>query len=182
MLVVAADDSVMPQTREHLEILRLLGLAGGVIVLTKCDLADPSWLDLVEDEVRSLVRGTILENAVVVRTSATTGQGSRNSKRHLIHLFECEGAAIGDVSDGDRPVVHGAGHGTVVTGTVASGTVTVGDESSAAGWLEPCGFAACIVMTGRSSRSAGAHGPQSTSPASITPRSSVDRSWLPLGF
>ena len=63
MLIVAADDSVMPQTREHLEILRLLGLAGGVVVLTKCDLADPSWLDLVEEEVRSLVRGTFLENA-----------------------------------------------------------------------------------------------------------------------
>ena len=55
-----------PRTREHLEILRLLGLAGGVVVLTKCDLADPTWLDLVEEEVRSLVRGTFLENAAVV--------------------------------------------------------------------------------------------------------------------
>ena len=61
MLVVAADDSVMPQTREHLEILRLLGLSGGLVALTKCDLADPSWLDLVEEEVRTLVRGTFLE-------------------------------------------------------------------------------------------------------------------------
>ena len=52
MLIVAADDSVMPQTREHLEILRLLGLSGGLVVLTKCDLAEPSWLDLVEDDVR----------------------------------------------------------------------------------------------------------------------------------
>src|SRR5947209_3358597 len=51
MLVVAADDSVMPQTREHLEILRLLGLPAGLIVLTKCDLAEPSWLSLVEDDV-----------------------------------------------------------------------------------------------------------------------------------
>src|SRR5271154_168064 len=55
MLVVAADDSVMPQTREHLEILRLLGLSSGVIVLTKCDLADQTWLDLVEEDVRALV-------------------------------------------------------------------------------------------------------------------------------
>src|SRR5271156_4600217 len=54
MLVVAADDSVMPQTREHLDILCLLGLAGGVIVLTKCDLVDPTWLDLVEEELRTL--------------------------------------------------------------------------------------------------------------------------------
>ena len=63
MLVVAADDSVMPQTREHLEILRLLGLSGGLIVLTKCDLAEPSWIGLVEDEIRELVRGTFLETA-----------------------------------------------------------------------------------------------------------------------
>src|SRR5207244_8927783 len=70
LLIVAADDSVMPQTREHLEILRLLGLSGGLIALTKCDLAEPSWVGLVEDEVRELVRGTFLENAAIVRTSA----------------------------------------------------------------------------------------------------------------
>src|SRR6516162_4448207 len=60
MLVVAADDSVMPQTREHLEILRLLGMSAGVIVLTKCDLAEASWLDLVEEDARTLVRGSFL--------------------------------------------------------------------------------------------------------------------------
>src|SRR5580704_18195161 len=70
MLIVATDDSVMPQTREHLEILRLLGLAGGVVVLTKCDLVEPSWLDLVEEDIRSLVHGTFLEQATIVRTSA----------------------------------------------------------------------------------------------------------------
>src|SRR5205807_1239071 len=64
-----------PQTREHLEILRLLGLPGGLIALTKCDLADPSWLALVEEEVRALVAGTFLEAAPVVRTSAATGEG-----------------------------------------------------------------------------------------------------------
>src|SRR5207244_5498953 len=72
MLVVAADDSVMPQTREHLEILRLLGIPGGLVALTKCDLAEESWLDLVEDDVRALVAGTALEGAPIVRTSATT--------------------------------------------------------------------------------------------------------------
>src|SRR6516165_7471875 len=55
LLIVAADDSVMPQTREHLEILRLLGLSAGVVALTKCDLVDPGWLELVEDEVCALV-------------------------------------------------------------------------------------------------------------------------------
>ncbi len=57
LLVVAADDSVMPQTREHLEILKLLGLNGGVVAITKCDLAEPSWIDLVEEDVRALVAG-----------------------------------------------------------------------------------------------------------------------------
>src|SRR5262245_54214707 len=76
MLLVAADDSVMPQTREHLEILQLLGLRHGLVVLSKCDLAqDATWLDLVEDEVRELVAGTFLEGARVVRTAARRGVG-----------------------------------------------------------------------------------------------------------
>ena len=130
MLIVAADDSVMPQTREHLEILRLLGLAGGVVVLTKCDVADATWLDLVEDEVRSLVRGTFLENAAVVRTSAVTGQGLDELKEVLRGLC----SAVKTRTDQgvfrmaiDRSFTI-AGHGTVVTGTVASGSVAVGDE------------------------------------------------------
>src|SRR5574340_851007 len=69
LLVVAADDSVKPQTREHLEILRLLDLEAGVIVLTKCDLAAADWIDLVEAEVRELVAGTFLADAPLVRTS-----------------------------------------------------------------------------------------------------------------
>jgi selenocysteine-specific elongation factor len=75
LLIVAADDSVMPQTREHLEILRLLGLSGGVIAITKCDLVDSSWLDLVEEDVRGLVCGSFLEGAPIVRTSTVSGQG-----------------------------------------------------------------------------------------------------------
>ena len=108
MLIVAADDSVMPQTREHLEILRLLGLAGGVVVLTKCDLVDPSWLDLVEEDVRSLVRGTFLENAAIVRTSAVTGQGLDELKDALRVLCSSDQTASrsGRVPDGDRPLVH----------------------------------------------------------------------------
>ena len=130
LLVVAADDSVMPQTREHLEILQILGLAGGVIVLTKCDLADPTWLGLVEDEVRTLVRGTFLESAEVIRTSATTGLGIEPLKQALGGL--CDSAP--DRADPglfrmaiDRSFTV-AGHGTIVTGTVASGEVAVGDE------------------------------------------------------
>ena len=123
MLVVAADDSVMPQTREHMEILTLLGLSAGVVALTKCDLVDPSWLDLVEEDIRSLTRGTFLEGAPIVRTSAVTGAGLDELKAALL-------AACGMVKPAadsglfrmaiDRSFTV-AGHGTVVTGTVASG-------------------------------------------------------------
>ncbi len=130
MLVIAADDSVMPQTREHLEILRLLGLAGGLIVLTKCDLVDPSWISLVEDEVRELVRGTFLENAAIVRTSVVTGQGVDELKLELARL--CESVRVRQDSGLFRMAIDRsftvAGHGTVVTGTVASGTVCPGDD------------------------------------------------------
>src|SRR6266852_4664077 len=70
MLVVAADDSVMPQTREHLEILRLLGLKHGLIALTKADLVDMTTREVVELEIRELVQGSFLENAPIIRTSA----------------------------------------------------------------------------------------------------------------
>ena len=130
MLIVATDDSVMPQTREHLEILRLLGLAGGLVVLTKCDLAEPSWLDLVEEDVRSLVRGTFLHDAPIVRTSAVTGQGLGELKDALRLL--CSHVTPHDDLGLFRMAIDRsftvAGHGTVVTGTVASGSVTVGDE------------------------------------------------------
>ena len=130
MLIVAADDSVMPQTREHLEILRILGLTGGVVVLTKCDLADPTWLGLVEDDVRSLVKGTFLESAEVIRTSATTGLGIEELKASLART--CEDAPAREDPGLFRMAIDRsftvAGHGTIVTGTVASGGVGVGDD------------------------------------------------------
>src|SRR5437879_1729567 len=137
LLIVAADDSVMPQTREHLEILRLLGLAGGVVVVTKCDLVEPGWIDLVEEEIRALVRGTFLEGAAIVRTSVATGQGLEELRRALEALC----AAVEPRGDSgvfrmaiDRSFTV-AGHGTVVTGTVASGSVALGDELE----LQPAG-------------------------------------------
>ncbi len=130
LLVVAADDSIMPQTREHLEILRLLGLAGGVIALTKCDLADPDWLGLVEDDVRSLVSGTFLDGSEIVRTSAATGMGLDALKRALGAAAET--CPIRPDPGGFRMAIDRgftrSGHGAVATGTIASGEVREGDD------------------------------------------------------
>src|SRR5215218_1418173 len=88
VLVVAADDSVMPQTREHLEILRLLGLRHGVIALTKADLVDETTREVVEMEVRELVRGSFLEDAPIIPTSAVTGTGIPELKAALAAVCE----------------------------------------------------------------------------------------------
>src|SRR5271165_4560989 len=86
VLVIAADDSVMPQTREHLEILRLLGLRHGLVALTKCDLVDETTREVVELEIRELVQGTFLENAPIVRTSAHTGEGIAELKSTIADI------------------------------------------------------------------------------------------------
>src|SRR5687767_14984158 len=88
LLVVAADDSVMPQTREHLEILRLLGLRHGLIALTKCDLVDETTREVVELEIRELVQGSFLEHAPILQTSAATGKGIDELKAAI--AAECQ--------------------------------------------------------------------------------------------
>ena len=86
MLVVAADEGFMPQTVEHLNILSLLGVRRGVVVLTKCDLADADWLAMARAELAARVKGTFLENAPVVETSAATGQGIEDL-REMLHAL-----------------------------------------------------------------------------------------------
>src|SRR5687768_6741819 len=119
LLVVASDESVMPQTREHLDICRLLGAATGVIALTKSDLADEDTLGLVRLEVQDLVRGTFLEGAPLVACSASTGAGMDEL---AAELSACASRAPARASAGpfrlpvDRAfTLHG--FGTVVTGT-----------------------------------------------------------------
>src|SRR5689334_11156143 len=123
LLVVAADDSVMPQTREHLEILQLLGLRQGVIALTKADLVDETTREVVELEIRELVKGTFLENAPLIATSAHTGMGLEELKAKLAEA--CRHAADRPDQDFFRLAIDRAfvvqGHGTVVTGSVTSG-------------------------------------------------------------
>ena len=134
MLVVAADDSVKPQTREHVEVLRMLDIRAGVIVLTKCDLADDDWTDLVEAEVRELVAGSFLAAAPILRTSAVSGLGIAELKSALTDAAR---KAAGEIEESvldspfrlpiDRTFTM-TGHGTVVTGSVVSGQAKVGDE------------------------------------------------------
>ncbi len=130
MLVIAADEGVMPQTREHLDICRLLSIRHGLVALNKCDKVDEEWLSLQEEEIRIFVRGTFLQDAPVVRVSAATGEGLSGL---IAVLDRVAGGVVGkDPSLFFRLPVDRAfsmkGFGTVVTGTLVGGTVRVGEE------------------------------------------------------
>jgi selenocysteine-specific elongation factor len=129
LLVVAADDSVMPQTREHLEIMDLLGVTTGVIAVTKIDLVEPDFVELVKAEVADEVRGTFLEGAPIVPVSSPSGFGIDALKDALVAIARGrEWASRGELfrMPIDR-VFSIAGHGTVVTGSVLGGEVRAGD-------------------------------------------------------
>lgn len=129
MLVVAADEGVMPQTREHLDIINLLGVKSGVLVITKCDLVDQDWLEMVKEEVRELVRGTVLEEAPLVSVSAVTGQGLGeliSALQEVVSRTEPKPASGVVRMPVDR-VFSKAGFGTIVTGTLWSGKIEVGN-------------------------------------------------------
>jgi len=130
LLVVAADEGVMPQTREHLEIIDLLEVRHGLVALTKVDLVDDVWLELVEGEVRQALEGTALEGAPLLGVSAVTGKGLGELTAALDDLF----GRLEARQDRGRPrlpidrVFTMSGFGTVVTGTLIDGTIAVGDE------------------------------------------------------
>jgi selenocysteine-specific elongation factor len=130
MLVVAADESVMPQTREHFEICRLLQVPTGLVVLTKADLVDAETLELVRLEVRDLVKGSFLETAPVLDVSTRTGAGIPRLRATLAGMaasVRTRGAAGAPRLPVDR-VFSMRGFGTVVTGTLVSGRIHVDDE------------------------------------------------------
>jgi selenocysteine-specific elongation factor len=137
LLVVAADEGVMPQTREHLEIVDLLEVRRGIAVLTKVDLVEPDWLELVTAELGDALTGTSLAAAEVLPVSAMTGQGLDELKGRLDHLLEATPAR----ADRGRPrlpidrVFTIGGFGTVVTGTLVDGSLKVGEEVE----LQPSG-------------------------------------------
>ncbi|HEY6401306.1 MAG TPA: selenocysteine-specific translation elongation factor, partial [Blastocatellia bacterium] len=130
MLVVAADESVMPQTREHFDICRLLEVKSGLVVITKADLVDEELLQLVEAEVADFVAGSFLEGAPVLRVSSRTGAGIDELKKTLNRL--AAKAQERDENATARLPIDRAftikGFGTVVTGTLISGRIRAGDE------------------------------------------------------
>src|ERR1051325_11239175 len=129
-LVIAADESVMPQTREHFDICRLLGVNNGLVVITKKDLVDEEMLALVEDEARELVSGSFLENAPLVTVSSRTGAGLDDLKSRLTEMGRRVPPRSQDFTM--RLPIDRAfsmkGFGTVVTGTLISGKITEGEE------------------------------------------------------
>jgi selenocysteine-specific elongation factor len=131
LLVIAADEGVMPQTREHLAILDLLHIPAGMIVLTKTDLApDPGWLDLVEKEVRAAVAGTVMQDAPLVRVSAKNKTGLDTLISNLDSLLQ-QTPPRADLGRPRLPidrVFSMSGFGTVVTGTLSDGRLDVEDE------------------------------------------------------
>lgn len=129
-LVIAADEGVMPQTREHMEICQLLKVKKGLVVLTKVDLVeDPEWVEMVKEDVSDFLKGTFLEGALIMPVSAATGEGLDDLRQALTSLV-----ANVEPRSADGPfrlsvdrVFSMRGFGTVVTGTSVSGRLRVGD-------------------------------------------------------
>lgn len=131
LLVIAADEGIMPQTTEHLNILNILGLENGIVVLTKCDLADQEWISLVKEDIRDSLKSTFLEESPIVEVSSKTGYGIDKL------IQEINGLAQKAVKERDLNTISRLpidrvfsiqGFGTVITGTLITGILKKGDE------------------------------------------------------
>jgi selenocysteine-specific elongation factor len=128
--IIAADEGIMPQTREHFEICQLLGIRRGLVVITKKDMVEPDWLELVTDDVRTFFNGSFLEDAPLVSVSSTTGEGIDEVRTILDSLV-----AASDFSEPHGPfrlpidrIFTMKGFGTVITGTAISGRIKTGED------------------------------------------------------
>ena len=129
VLVVAADDGVMPQTREHLSIMQILGVRRGLVALTKIDMVEPALVEMAAEDVRAATRGTFLENAPILPLSAVSGEGFEAFKKEL-HRLASETVPRSDAGIFRMPVQRvfsAKGFGTVVTGIPSSGALAVGE-------------------------------------------------------
>lgn len=130
MLVVAADEGVMPQTREHMDILQLLGIEKSIIVLNKCDLVDEEWLELVEEEIKEELEGTFLQKAPIVKVSAATGAGLKELVHTIEDLTKDEDIEKDIFTIPRLPIDRAfslSGFGTIITGTLLTGTISKED-------------------------------------------------------
>lgn len=141
-LVIAADEGVMPQTREHLDICRLLGVEKGLVIMTKTDMVDDEWRELVLDDIKKHLHGTFLAEAPIMPVSAVTGEGIEALLQELMRLA-AETAARPLAGPFRLPIDRAfvmKGFGSVVTGTTLSGSVSVGDQVE----LLPTGLASRV--------------------------------------
>lgn len=131
LLVIAADEGIMPQTEEHINILNLLGIKNGIVVLTKCDLVDSDWLELVKEDIKDELKDTFLSNSPMIEVSSVTRQGIDNLIE-LIQNMTSNTVAERDINTIPRLPIDRAftisGFGTVITGTLISGQIKKGDE------------------------------------------------------
>lgn len=131
MLVVAADEGMMPQTREHVDIMSQLGVDKSIVVLNKCDLVDDEWRELVKEEIKEELIGSVFENANMIEVSAVTGEGIDNLIKEIVHMTKDE-VTEKDINTIPRlPIDRSfsiSGFGTIVTGTLISGSIKKDDE------------------------------------------------------
>lgn len=131
MLVVAADEGMMPQTREHVDIMSQLGVDKSIVVLNKCDLVDDEWKELVKEEIKEELVGSIFENAQMIEVSSITGEGIDDLVKEIVHMTQDE-VTVKDINTIARlPIDRSfsiSGFGTIVTGTLISGSIKKDDE------------------------------------------------------
>lgn len=143
LLVIAADEGIMPQTREHMDILKLLDIQQGFVVLTKCDQCEEDWLELVKEEISEYLSGSFLEHAPIFQVSSHTGYGIDALRAEILKMVKTLPAHDNDPDKFRLPidrVFTMKGHGTVVTGTLIEGSCKVDDEAV----LMPAGIPARI--------------------------------------
>ena len=141
LLVIAADEGLLPQTKEHMDILHLLGIQKCIVVLNKMDLVDPEWLELMEEEVRDQMQDTFLKDAPFVKVSAVTGEGLKELTDEIVKM---------ETSEVQEKEIHTiprlpidrvftiSGFGTIVTGTLISGIIRKDDTLQLYPWNAPC--------------------------------------------